>query len=57
MGREQDGGGVDGCGLHLSPRIHQEYNLRHTNACRTPADSRKEGLTSGKKYIDPRKTQ
>ena len=57
MGREQDGGGVDGCGLHLSPQIHQEYNLRHTNACRTPAESRQEGLTSGKKYIDPRKTQ
>ena len=22
---EQDGGGVDGRGVHLSPRIHQEY--------------------------------
>ena len=23
---EQDGGGVGGRGVHLSPRIHQEYN-------------------------------
>lgn len=22
---EQDGGGVGGCGVHLSPWIHQEY--------------------------------
>ena len=22
---EQDGGGVGGCGVHLYPRIHQEY--------------------------------
>ena len=29
--------------------------FRHRSACRTPAESRKEYLTSGKEYIDPRK--
>ena len=28
--REQDGGGVGGCGVHLSPWIHQEYTFRQT---------------------------
>ena len=37
---EQDGGGVGGCGVHISPRIHQEYTFRHRSACRTPAESR-----------------
>ena len=27
--KEQDGIGVDGSGVHLSPRIHQEYTFRH----------------------------
>ena len=36
---EQDGGGVGGRGVHLSPWIHQEYTLRHRSACRTPAES------------------
>ena len=35
-GGEQDGGGVGGCGLHLSPQIHQEYTFRHRSACKTP---------------------
>ena len=37
---EQDGGGLGGQGVHLSPRIHEEYPFRHRNACRTPAKSR-----------------
>ena len=49
--REHDGEGVGGLGVHLSPRIPQEYTFRHRSACRTPADSRKEYLTSGKEYI------
>ena len=36
---EQDGRGVGGCGVHLSPRIHQEYSFRHRSVCRTPAES------------------
>ena len=55
--REQDGRGVGGRGEHLSPRIHQEYTFRHRSACRTPAESKQEYLTSGKEYIEPRKTQ
>ena len=55
--REQDGRGVGGRGEHLSPRIHQEYTFRHSSACRTPAGSGKEDLTSRKEYIDPHKTQ
>ena len=50
-GREQDGGGVGGHGIHLSLWIHQEYNLRHRGACRTPAESRQESLTGGKENI------
>ena len=34
-------------GVHLSPRIHQEYTFRHRSACRTPAENRQEYLTSG----------
>ena len=55
--REQDGRGVGGRGVHLSPQIHQEYTFRHRSACRTPAESRQEYLTSGKEYIEPCKTQ
>ena len=29
--------------------------LRHRSACRMPAESRQENLTSGKEYIEPRK--
>ena len=54
--REQDGRGVGGCGAHLSPWIHQEYTFRHRSACRTPAESGQEYLTSRKEYIDSRKT-
>ena len=45
---EQDGNGVGGHRIHLSPRIHQEYSFRHRSACRTPADSGQMYLTSGK---------
>ena len=48
--REQDGGGVGRCGVHLFPQRHQEYNFRHRSAHRTPAESGQEYLTSGKKY-------
>ena len=54
---EQDGRGVGGRGVHLSPQIHQEYTFRHRTACRTPAESGQEYLISRKEYIDPRKTQ
>ena len=54
---EQDGGGVGGRGVHLSPQIHQEYTFRHRGACRTPAESGQEYLTSGKEYIEPCKTR
>ena len=55
LAREQDGRGVGGCGVHLSPWIHQEYTFRHRSACRTPAESRQEYLTSGKEYIEIQK--
>ena len=55
-GREQDGRGVGGPGVDLSPWIHQEYTFRHRNACRTPAESGQEYLTNGKKHREPRKT-
>ena len=54
---EQDGRGVGGCGVHLSPQIHQEYTFRYSSACLTPAESGQEYLNSGKEYIDPCKTQ
>ena len=54
---EQDGRGVGGRGVHISPWIHQEYTFRHRSACRTSAESRQEYLTSGKEDIGPRKTQ
>ena len=55
-GKEQVGGGVGGCAVHLSPRIHQEYTFRHRSACRIPAESRQEYLTRGKEYIELDKT-
>ena len=55
--REQDGGGVGGRGVHLSPHIYQEYTFKQRNACSTPAESGQEYLTSGKEYIEPHKTQ
>ena len=54
---EQDGTGVGGCGIHLSPWIHQGYTFRHTSECRTPAESGQEYLTSRKEYIEPRETR
>ena len=42
---------------YISPQIHQEYTFRHRSACRTPAESRQEDLTSGKEFIEPHKTQ
>ena len=49
--------GVGGCGLHFSPRIYQEYIFRHRSACRIPAESGQEYMTSRKECIDPRKIQ
>ena len=54
--QEQDDGGVGGRGVHLSPWMHQDYTFRHRSACRIPAGSRREDLTSGKQYIAPHKT-
>ena len=54
---EQDDGGVGGLGVHLSTQIHQEYAFRRRSACRTPAQSQQEYLTSGKEYIEPCKTR
>ena len=55
-GVEQDGRGVGGHGVHLSPWIHQDYTFRHRSACRTAAESRREYLTRGKEYMEPLKT-
>ena len=41
---------------YISPQIHQEYTFRHRSACRTPAESRQEYLTSGKECIEPHKS-
>ena len=54
---EQDGRGVGERGGHLSPRVHQEYTFRHRSAFRMPAESGQEYLTTGKEYIEPRKTR
>lgn len=35
-------------GVRLSPRTRQEYSSRHRRACRAPAESHQEGLSSGK---------
>ena len=54
---DQDGRGVGGHGVHLSPWIHQEYTFRHRNARGIPAESRQEYLTRGKEEIEPHKAQ
>ena len=54
---EQDGGGVGRYGVHLFPRIPEEYVFRHRNASRTPAESRQEYLTRGKWYIEPKQDE
>ena len=41
--------------ISLHGHIKNTYTFRHTNACRTPAESGQEYLTSGKEYIEPRK--
>ena len=55
--REQDGGGIDRCGVHRSPQIHKGYIFRHRSAWRIPAESGQEYLTSRKEYIELHKTQ
>ena len=54
---EQDGREVGGHGVRLFPQIHQEYTFRHRSACRTPAESRQEYLTSGNEYTELCKTR
>ena len=49
---EQDGGGVGRHGVFLSPQRHQEYTFRDKRSCRTPAESRKEYLTTGKECTE-----
>ena len=44
----QDGRGVDGHGVYLSPWIHPEYTFIHRSECRTPAESGQEYMASGK---------
>ena len=39
-------------GVHLSPRMHQEYTFRHRSECRTPAESGQEDLPSRKEYME-----
>ena len=51
----EDGRGVGGHGVHLSPWIRQEYTFIHNSICRTPAESSQENLTRGKEYIEPRR--
>ena len=53
---EQDGRGVGERGIYLSLLIHQEHTCRHRSACRTPAESRQEYMTSRKEFIEPQKT-
>ena len=48
LGREQDGEVAGGCGVPLSPWIHQEHTFRRRSACRTPAESRQKDRTSRK---------
>ena len=54
---EQDGGGVGGCGVHLSPWIYQECTFRHRSAHIIPIESGQEYMTGGKEYIQPNKTR
>ena len=53
---EENGRGVGGHGVYLSPWIHQEYTFRHRRSCRTSVESGQEYLTTGKEYIEPHKT-
>ena len=46
--REQDGRGVGGHGVYLSPQKNQKYTFRHRSPCRTQAESGREYLTKGK---------
>ena len=54
--KEEDGGGVGGQGVHLSPTIQWEYTFRHRSTCRTPVENEQEYLTSGKEYTEPCRT-
>ena len=45
---EHDGRGVGGRGGHLSLQVRQGYTFRHRSALRTPAESGREYLTTGK---------
>ena len=51
---EDQGGGR---GVRLSAQMHQEHTFRDRSACRTPAESGEEDLTSGEEYTDPRRTR
>ena len=54
--RGQDGGGIDGCGVHLSPQMHQKYMFRYKRSHIAPAESWQESLTTRKESIDSHKT-
>ena len=47
-----DGRGIGGCGVHLSPQMHQDTHSDRS-ACRTPAESGQNLLTTSKEYIEP----
>ena len=51
---EDQGGGR---GVRLSAQMHQEHTFRDRSACRTPAESGEEDLTSGEEYTDLRRTR
>ena len=48
---EENGRGVGGHGVYLSPWIHQEYTFRQRGSCKTPTESVQQYLTTGKEYI------
>ena len=41
---------------YMSLHGYQEYIFKHRSACRPPAESRQEYLTTEKDYIEPCKT-
>lgn len=49
----QNGRGVGGSGIHISPWMHQEHNFRCRRSHRTSAESGQESPTIRKEYIDP----
>ena len=55
--RGQDGGGIDGCRVHLSPQMHQKYMFRYKRSHIAPAESWQESLTTRTEHVVPCKIQ